>query len=283
MTEANDLDKLLKLQLVADLPDAAKKHTCKVFLEVGEYWDLEDGETLLHEGHLAFETGYVLLDGTVEILRQDGGPIEISGPALLGEMSQFQIGDSRTATVRAKGDATALQFSWVEFYGQLEADLPEAEHKLVMSSMERLVWSRFGQEALIDLPLFKGLDEALRLQVCLVFPWITEKHEYAKGDVLFETGGRCQSRGHLLTKGSLLLKQPNNNQKSWSAPTIVGVMPKFDPKAVWTATATALEDIEVLVFSWKEYIDMLKERLSSSDQNKLVAAMRDNAAGHFWH
>jgi CRP-like cAMP-binding protein len=261
----------------------AKDRVAAVFLAVSEEIDLEDGEELMHEGYLAFDSGYVLAEGSVEVVKGGKSFLELSAPALLGEMSQFKSYDTRMATVRAKGEALALEFQWEEFHARAKADLPPADHALLIDAIQMLVWERFGCQALLELPLFKGLDDALRLKVCIVLPWITAREQFADGEEIFKMEGRCQSKGHLLMSGTVKLSKGPAKEMLVTAPNLVGVMMKNDPNLRWTATATAQGDVEMLTFSWQAFTKKLEQRLTREEQQMLIESIRQNANAHFWH
>lgn len=283
MSESAEFQQVMALPLLRSLPDDARERVARVFLDVAERWDLADGETLMQEGHLGFDSGYVLVEGSVEIERKAGGPVLVSAPTLLGEMSQFKFSDIRTATVRAKGDASVLQFQWEEFYDRARDTLSESGYGALMDAIEGLVWDRFGGQGLLDLPLFRGLDEALRRKVCIIFPWIADAANYRDGEIIFEDGDRCQSRGHLLLEGTVRLIRPDRSEKSVSAPHLIGVMPKHDPSLTWSAKAVAQGMVNMLTFSWQQYTARLQKRLTAEEQRRLIDAMKTNAAAHFWH
>lgn len=283
MGQQEDLAKVAGLSLLDAMPGETKQRAAQLFLDVGEHWDLADGEALLHEGYLSFESGYVLIEGSVEIVRSGGSPIVIAAPALLGEMSQFKSGDTRSATVRAKGTATVLQFPWDDLYARMKERLSKEEQRMFMDAMERLVWERFDRLSLMDLDMFSDLNQELKRKVCLVFPWITEVVICKDEQILFEEGGHCGSKGHLLTQGAIRLTTSGGRSKVYEAPNIIGVMPKHEPGLQWTAAATAQGEVEVLIFSWQNYTARMEERLSHDERNALVNSIRAHAREHFWH
>jgi twitching motility protein PilT len=71
------------------------------------------GETLVEEGD-ASESFLVIIDGVASVVVEKGGESveigEVPEPASLGEVGLL-LGEPRTATVRAKGEVVALQFS----------------------------------------------------------------------------------------------------------------------------------------------------------------------------
>lgn len=283
MSDSAKLAEVVGLELLESMPEPVRARVAQLFLDVSEVWDLADGEALMYEGHLGFDSGYVLTLGAVQIERSGAAPVSVSAPALLGEMSQFKSSDTRNATVRASGPASVLHFHWEEFYEQAKAVLPEPEYAQLMAALERLVWQRCGCQSLVNLDLFKGLDDALKLKLCIIFPWITDRVHLKTGATLFELGTRCQSEGHLLINGTLKLVRQDRTEKIVSAPNLVGVMPKHEPGLTWTVTATAQTDAELLKFSWLQYTAKLQQRLTHDEQRKLIDAMKANAAAHVWH
>ena len=283
MNEPVEVQQLLGLPLLETMPDEAKAKVAGVLLAVSEAIDLEDGEELMHEGYLAFESGYVLAQGAVEVVKGGKVLLDVSAPALLGEMSQFKSCDTRMATVRAKGETVALEFQWDEFYERAKTDLPETVHAGLIDVIERLVWNRFGCEAVLDLPLFRALSDELKLKVCIVLPWITDREQFADGEEIFKREGRCQSKGHLLMSGTVKLSKGPAEETVVRAPNLVGVMPKDKPGRRWTATASAQGEVEMLTFSWQTFTKKLDQRLTRDEQQTLVDSMRQNAKAHFWH
>ncbi len=283
MGDAVNAEQLLGLSLLEGMPDAVKQHICEVFISVSEAIDLDAGEALMQEGYLAFGSGYVLAQGDADVEKGEEKVATVSAPALLGEMSQFKSHDTRSATVRASEEAVALQFDWDEFYEKATSDLSDSDHALLIEAIEKLVWERFGCEAVLDLPLFSALDEGLRFKLCSIFPWITDKESFAAGEEIFKEEGRCQDKGHLLMAGTVKLVKAPVQEMFVKAPQMIGVMPKRDASLRWTATAVAQDDVEMLTFSWYNYTKRLDKRLSREEQHKLIESMKQNAAAHFWH
>ena len=71
-------EKLSGLPLLKGLPEDAKARICAVIEGVSEETTAASGEDLLQEGHLAFASGYILLEGTVLVERQGREPIDRS-------------------------------------------------------------------------------------------------------------------------------------------------------------------------------------------------------------
>ena len=284
MSEPVTVEDLVGLPLLGQMADEGVKiRVAQVFLDVSEEIDLDDGEPLMQEGYMAFESGYVLVRGSAEVEKEGRVLSEVSAPTLLGEMSQFKLGDTRTATVRAKGEAVALGFRWDDLYERAKQTLAQEEHAMLLNAIEQLVWDRFGCQSILDVALFRSLSDGLKLKVCIVFPWIAERETYGEGDVIFEEDGQCQFKGRLLTRGAVKLTREAGGDRTFTAPNIIGIMPKHEPELQWSARATAQGDVEILAFSWREYGAKIRERLTSEERRELADSMKQNAAEHFWH
>jgi len=115
MRESDDLRKLLGLPLlhyVPNMPEATRQCIARLFLAVGQPSNLSNGDILLRQGGLGGDVGFVLLEGSVEVEKEGEKAVPVCSPALLGEMHQLNPRAQRTATVRAQGHTTVLQFSW---------------------------------------------------------------------------------------------------------------------------------------------------------------------------
>lgn len=273
-----------KLALLGELSEDVRGRVSKVFVDVSDLLLYSDGEPLIHAGYLSFDTGFVLLDGMAVIEVVDGDEIEIEGPALLGEMSQFRSADLRNATVRAKGPAHAIQFFWDDLYAHSEKTLAREEQSLLRSSIEKQVWERFEFKNILSLAMFKGLSDDLKEKVCYPFTSITERQTLRDVDTLFNAGGRCNAMGHLIVRGGVKLIRERKDDKIIEAPNIIGVFPgKAEKGTEWTGTVMAHGESSVLVFSWEQYTGELVHRLSREDQHKLISSIKENGGHHFWH
>lgn len=275
---------IASLDFLSSLNEQTRSDVAGVFLNVSDVFHYEDGEALINAGYLSFDTGYVLVDGKAAIEFTDRDPIEISAPALLGEMAQFRSADMRSATVRAKGSAVAAQFYWEDLYESAEQQLADNEHEAFRDAVERQIWQRFEFKEILNLPLFSGLSGPLRLRVCLPFPSIAERIRLKEVDTLFNEGSLCKATGYILVRGKLKLFRKASGEKIINSPDIVGIFPNKGEKGVeWTATAMASGEAELLKFSWDHYTDQLVKRLSRDDRKAFVDSLKANAAKHFWH
>ena len=275
-------EKLSGLPFLQGLPDDAKEKICAVIEGVSEETTASSGGELLQEGHLAFASGYILLEGTVSVEREGLDSLELTAPRLLGEMSQFIQDDARTATIRAITDASFLKFSWDDFYERSEKDLSKEENAALIQAIEMIVWDRYDLQDILNIAMLRDLSEELKVRVCLPFPWIGKQVKLEHNESLFKAAARCKAQGFLLIRGKIALIWPGE-EKVVSAPNIIGIMPNNKPERIWTASARADGDAEVLAFSWIEYNDKLKERLTNNELMQFFESLKNNAKRHFWH
>ena len=283
MATTEHREKLSALPFLQGLPDATKERICAVIADISEKTTVSAGEGLVQEGHLAFASGYILLDGTVSVEREGLDSIELTAPRLFGEMSQFIRDDSRTATIRATSDASFLKFSWDDFYEGVGKDLSKEENAALVQAIEKVVWDRYELQDILNLAMLRDLSDSLKVRVCLPFPWISKQVKLEHNESLFKAAARCKSQGFILTQGNISLNWYGAEEKVVSAPNIIGIMPNNKPDRVWSASARADGDAEVLAFSWIEYGEKLKERLTKNELIQFFESLKNNAKRHFWH
>jgi phosphoserine phosphatase RsbU/P len=103
--------------------------------------DMQDHEFLFHEGDTG-ENLYVVLRGELEILKIESGADELVLNVLregeyLGEMGLLMPGGHRTASVRARGQATVLSMSRQQFM-EMTSRFPEISNSMVRVLSQRL-------------------------------------------------------------------------------------------------------------------------------------------------
>jgi len=283
MNQSQELQSLQTLPLMQGMPDAARARLAQLMLDIGEIQVLSKGDTLFHQGGLGGDTGFVILTGAVQVERDGESTVTLPAPALLGEMHQLNPKAQRTATVQAQGPGTALKFSWREFYLHAKGVLAPPEQAQCMKNLERLVLERFHQEALMDLPLLRGLSDHLRLRVSLAIQWMGHQVLLADGVVLFKAGDMCGDTGYLLAHGDLDLSGPNQAPQRLAAPDVVGVFPDFDPDLRWTVTAVAHGPVEIQRFAWLPLMRLLEQRLPPEAAQQFFQQVREYAKTHFAH
>lgn len=287
--EKSDLERLedqrilAKLPFLRRLPDATQERICILLEEISKKTTLAEGEKLLREGHLAFASGYILLEGTIQIEREGLDPIELDAPVMLGEISRFSQDDVRTATVHATSDGRLLRFSWDDLYEGAEQGLSKENNEAFRRAIERVVWKRQDLHDIPKLAIFSDLDEELRVRVCMPLPWISKRMKLSDGEALFDAGACCRSRGFLLTEGSVSLTWEKEETRVVSAPDIIGIMPNYKPERLWSASARASGEVDLLAFSWFEYGEALQGLLSREEMKLFFESMKYNAKRHFWY
>ncbi|MBM3289521.1 MAG: hypothetical protein FJY92_05160 [Candidatus Hydrogenedentes bacterium] len=281
MNDAERAQRLHGLPLLRPLPDDARARAASVIARVAVETVFTDGEALIKQRALGGRDGYVLIDGQVAIEKETGGPIVVDAPALLGEMLQFNPRAQRTADVRARGAVIALKFAWQDFYAEAKRSLSDAEQGQLMEAIERSAWERFGGGAVLDLPLFDGLPESLKLRASLSMQWIVQHQVVADGERLFAQGDLCGATGLVIVHGAVRLVTTNFPPRVVEAPGLVGVMPRFEPGLLWSATAVAQGETHVLRFSWQEYMALIERRLSTAELKQFIQALDTNSPRHF--
>jgi sigma-B regulation protein RsbU (phosphoserine phosphatase) len=128
---------LSKIPLFADLP---QKELDKI-ISVLDVKEMKDHEILFREGD-AGEHFYVVMRGELEVLLAEGKSEELLLNVLkvgeyFGEMSLVLPGGHRTASVRARGDATLLSMSRIQFL-DLTKKYPQLSHSMVRVLSQRL-------------------------------------------------------------------------------------------------------------------------------------------------
>jgi sigma-B regulation protein RsbU (phosphoserine phosphatase) len=103
--------------------------------------DMQDHEFLFHEGDTG-ENLYVVLRGELEILKIESGADELVLNVLregeyLGEMGLLMPGGHRTASVRARGQATVLSMSRQQFM-EMTSRFPQISNSMVRVLSQRL-------------------------------------------------------------------------------------------------------------------------------------------------
>lgn len=96
---------------------------------------LSSGSTLTRQGDIGREA-FVLLDGTVEVRRDDRPVAELGPGAVIGELALLD-GGPRTATAVATSDVTVLVLTRPAFNAVLD-EIPTLAHRLLVTLARRL-------------------------------------------------------------------------------------------------------------------------------------------------
>ncbi len=277
MAMQSELSTIAGLPLFERMPPETRERVASVFLGVSTAAEVADGETLLHQGDLGGDAGFLLIDGRVEVALPEAAPAIVPAPALLGEIHQFNPRAQRTATVRAAGAVKVRRFSWQDLYAAAQLSLTPNEQGLLMDALERSVCERIAPETLVDLPALRGLPDALKVRVSLSLHWIAQRVVLPDGACLFDQDGLCGDAGYLLLHGEVELRKAGRLFQTIAAPNFLSVLIEFDPDLKWTATASAHGAIEFLKFSWLNYRTMIKQRLSAQDLERFTKALAASA------
>lgn len=275
---------IANLEFIGKIPEDNRKQIAEVFLDVADVLHYEDGEAMINEGYLSFDTGLVLVQGTAVLEFEGKDPIEVKAPLLLGEMAQFKTADIRSATVRSKGATIGVQFYWQDLYTSSGTSLAPEALKAFQQAIEAQGWQRFEHKEIMNLPLLSSLPEPLREKVCRPLSTLTEAIQLNEVDTLFNQGAFCKSMGYLIVEGKVKLLREHKQDIDISAPNILGIFPnKAEKGTEWSATVMANGQSTILKFSWDLYTDALVKSLTPEEQQAYIASLKTNGAKHFWH
>ena len=276
-------EKLHELPLLREMQAETRSRVAKLLLLTSNLTACADGETLINQRALGGQDGFILIDGAVTIIRESAGPLVVNAPSLLGEMLQFNPRAQRTATVTACGSATVLQFPWQEFYAQAKEHLSAEEQAELLESIERTVWERFGQETVVDVPMFRGLPDRIKLRVCVAMQWLVQRVALEDGARLVVQGELCGSTGYLLVNGKVRITERHQPPRILSAPNMIGVMPRFQADLQWSATCAAEGDAEFLKVPWQDFMATLERRLSADELQQFIRNVESNQSAGLAH
>ncbi len=167
--------------------------------------DVPAGEFLFIEGDAA-DSFFVVVDGTLEILRQrDGREValrHISRGEAIGLFGLFS-GQLRAASARAIGDAVVLEVPCAELQAIVEKD-DELHNNLLRFYRERILEAFVGSSR-----LFSDVDSIARARIIGRFA----QRNLSKGETLVQPGEVVNAL-YVVTHGSLLLEERARAGKS---------------------------------------------------------------------
>lgn len=140
MDEATVRERLRGLSFMLDCRRSAEE-VVGAFVELGEVLDAPDESLLLREGDVRGTFGLVLLEGRVSVIKTEREPVVVDAPALMGEMQQFSISGSRSASVLTEGPCVVLRFDWPAFYAALQERLRPLDFQQVKDAIRRYSWN----------------------------------------------------------------------------------------------------------------------------------------------
>lgn len=125
-SKTNITDHLSNVPLFA----ACSKKELQTIAKASDELTLSDGHVLMKQDESSREA-FVIVNGTVEIKRNDRKVAELGAGSMIGELGLLDRGP-RTATVIAKGPVDVLVIAPREFSALLD-DVPSITHKLLKS------------------------------------------------------------------------------------------------------------------------------------------------------
>ncbi len=128
------------LPFIRAFPDALRHRIVTMIQDISESQDIAKGTVLLVKGDTTSDHGFILLEGTVEVLREDIPTTTVHPPALLGEVKQFNPAHERIADVTALGDLKVLRFNWKDFNAAAVDRLSESELALFLNALSEYAW-----------------------------------------------------------------------------------------------------------------------------------------------
>jgi hypothetical protein len=140
MDDTEIRERLAQLSFMLDCRRAATD-IVEAFVQLGEQFSAADGTLLLREGDVRGTLGFILIEGRVNVVRTEQTAVRVDAPALLGEMQQFSISGSRSASVVTDGACTLIRFDWPQFYSTLEVKLRPLDFQQVKDAIRRHSWN----------------------------------------------------------------------------------------------------------------------------------------------
>ena len=128
------------LAFIQAFPGALRHRVVTMIQDVSEPQDIKQGTILLTKGDTTSNDGYILLEGTVEVLRGDIPTTTVHPPALLGEVKQFNPVHERIADVTALQDLKVLHFNWEDFNAAAVKCLSESDLALFLNALSEYAW-----------------------------------------------------------------------------------------------------------------------------------------------
>ncbi len=128
------------LSFIQAFPDALRHRVVTMIQDVSSPQDIREGTILLRKGDTTSNDGYILLEGTVEVLREDIPTTTVHPPALLGEVKQFNPVHERIADVTALQDLRVLHFNWEDLNATAVERLSESDLALFLNALSEYAW-----------------------------------------------------------------------------------------------------------------------------------------------
>lgn len=140
MCAASNDEIISALPFIQAFPSALRHRIATMIEDISDAKQMKQGEILFAKGDSTSNDGYILLEGTVEVLREDIPITTVHPPALLGEVKQFNPHHERIADVTALQDLKVLHFDWADFNAAAKARLSETDLALFYNALSEYAW-----------------------------------------------------------------------------------------------------------------------------------------------
>ena len=135
-------------------------------------------------------------------------------------------------------------------------------------------------ERIMALTAFVSLGPALTKRVAEVFIDVSRKEKALAGRVLMSVGDSAVQDGIVLLSGEISVIKQGSPEIIAEAPELIGEMAQISPTRQRTATVTAHTDITLLHFTWRDFANEARRRLTEEEFKKLSTALQDHAWRH---
>lgn len=136
---------ILAVPSIHALTPDLKSRIAMILLWIAYEADVPAGEIIYSRGADDEDTGCVLVSGSVQISVKGETVKECAAPEILGEMKQFTHANKRTATVRAKDNASILSFYWRDLIALTESVFSGEDQGAIHNVITNLAGSRASE------------------------------------------------------------------------------------------------------------------------------------------
>ncbi len=133
---------ILATKLLKNLPETMQSRFVMALLGVSEMREVSREEHLILKGDEETDVGFLILQGSVEIKRDEAGGPFVNAPDVVGEMHLFTPKGRRTATVVVSIGGWVLEFEWKRLGAAARELYSDEELKLLKQSMVEYAWKR---------------------------------------------------------------------------------------------------------------------------------------------
>lgn len=134
-----------KISFMHDLKPEGREKLATILSVLGPVKTLPAKTVLFRKGDKADNRGVILLEGQIDVEKDDAPEITADAPQLLGEMSQFSPNKIRTATVTAATELHVIEFKWSDLKTRAQENLSTNELNDLFSALEDYAWAHFTQ------------------------------------------------------------------------------------------------------------------------------------------